>query len=71
MVGKDEDIEEERMEIKGSKEDMNKPSDISTISVNGHEKMGAFKSKSLWQPTTTEGRGEKNIFFSLNKKPFS
>lgn len=46
---------------KGSKEDMNKPSDISTISVNGHEKMGAFKSKSLWQPTTTEGCGEKNI----------
>ena len=40
---------------------MNKPSDISTISVNRHEKMGAFKSKSLWQPTATEGCGENNM----------
>lgn len=52
---------------KGSKEDMNKPSDISTINVNRHEKMGAFKSQSLWQPTSTGGCSEKNIFFfSLN-----
>ena len=30
-----------------SKEDINKPSDVSTININRHEKMGAFKSKSL------------------------
>lgn len=44
---------------------MNKPSDVSTISVNRHEKMEAFKSKSLWHPTTTEACDENNIFFPL------
>jgi len=39
--------EEEEQRKRESKEDMNKPSDVSTINVNGHEKMGAFKSKSL------------------------
>lgn len=38
---------------------MNKPSDVSTISVNRHEKMGAFKSISLWQPTAKEVYGER------------
>jgi len=38
---------EEEQRKRESKEDMNKPSDVSTINVNGHEKMGAFKSKSL------------------------
>lgn len=42
---------------------MYKASDVSTISVNRHEKMGAFKSKSLWQPTATEGCGETNNFY--------
>jgi len=39
--------ERDRERERESKEDMNKPSDVSTINVNGHEKMGAFKSKSL------------------------
>ena len=48
---------------RGTKEDMNKPSDASTISVNRHEKMGAFKSMSLWQLTATEVYGEKKKKF--------
>lgn len=45
---------------------MNKASDVSTISVNRHEKMGAFKSRTLWQQTTTEACGEKRtLLFPL------
>lgn len=69
-------MKERKKENGGSKEDMNKPTDISTISVNRHEKMGAFKSKSLWQPTATEGCGENMsihiylfIFFTIQSHP--
>ena len=51
VFDKNGETEEERNI--GSKDDMNKPSDVSTISVNRHEKMGAFESQSLWQPTST------------------
>jgi hypothetical protein len=50
--------------------DMNKRSGISTIIVNRHEKMGAFKSQSLCQPTSIEGSGERSsLFFHMNILP--
>ena len=61
VSNKDEEKElgeaEEEERRRESKEDINEPSDVSTIKINRHEKMGAFKSKSLWQPTATDGCG--------------
>lgn len=61
MLDNDEATKEERN--RGSKENMNKRSDISTISVNRHEKMGAFESQSLLQPTSTEAEVKRTYIY--------
>lgn len=69
MFSMTKDVSENKREMEREKKgqkDINRPRDLSYISVNRHEKMGAFKSKSLWQQTSaTHLETKKKVdFFS-------
>ena len=72
-------VKRREMGREGQKEDMNKAKGKDKWCINyhyqcqnGHEKMGAFKSKSLWQPTKTQALWWKLLFKKIkkNKKNF-